>query len=73
MQWVRREGVVGGKEEERDKQARQSDGVANLHDSLRLIVRGQEFIVEEAVKKVSDEYFELALLALCSDGLSLGA
>jgi hypothetical protein len=73
MQWVRREGVVGGKEEERDQQTRQSYGIANLHDSFSLIVRGQEFIVEEAVKKVPDEYFELALLALRSDGLSLGA
>jgi hypothetical protein len=44
-----------------------------LHDAFRLIVRSQEFVVEEAVKKMPDENLELSLFAFCSDGLGLGA
>ena len=63
--------MVCGKEKERDDHAGESDGIADLHDALRLVVRSQEFIVEETVEKVADEYLELSLFAHWSRGLSL--
>ena len=37
---------------------------------LRLIVRGEEFIVKKTVKKVADEHLELSLLAIVASTAS---
>jgi hypothetical protein len=63
--------VIHGKEKERDDHAGESDGVADDHDAFGLVVGGEEFVVKEAIKKMTDKDFELGPHAFWSDIVGL--
>jgi hypothetical protein len=65
--------MICGKEEERDDKGGESDCAGNLHHALCLVVRGQKFIVEKAVKNVSYENLKLLSLAHWRNRLGLDA